>query len=64
MWQSKYEGSEEPLEYLTSLMTRSIAITSWLQRAESGDLLKDTVDISELFHPETFLNALRQQTAR
>jgi len=27
-------------------------------------LLKGTVNLSDLFHPETFLNALRQRSAR
>ncbi|KAG9335283.1 hypothetical protein JZ751_005463 [Albula glossodonta] len=37
---------------------------SWVERAERQSLLTDTLDLSELFHPDTFLNALRQETAR
>ncbi|XP_077915202.1 cytoplasmic dynein 2 heavy chain 1 isoform X5 [Halichoerus grypus] len=37
---------------------------SWVERAEKQALLSDTLDLSELFHPDTFLNALRQETAR
>ncbi|MXQ96699.1 hypothetical protein E5288_WYG013272 [Bos mutus] len=37
---------------------------SWVERAEKQTLLSDTLDLSELFHPDTFLNALRQETAR
>ncbi|PKU42265.1 cytoplasmic dynein 2 heavy chain 1 [Limosa lapponica baueri] len=37
---------------------------SWVEKAEKEKLLSDTLDLSELFHPDTFLNALRQETAR
>lgn len=35
-----------------------------MERAGRQALLSDTLDLSELFHPDTFLNALRQETAR
>ncbi|KAF4787703.1 hypothetical protein TURU_168391 [Turdus rufiventris] len=37
---------------------------NWVEKAEKEKLLSDTLDLSELFHPDTFLNALRQETAR
>ncbi|MEQ2306673.1 Cytoplasmic dynein 2 heavy chain 1, partial [Ameca splendens] len=37
---------------------------SWIERANRQALLSDILDLSELFHPDTFLNALRQETAR
>ncbi|XP_038617598.1 cytoplasmic dynein 2 heavy chain 1 [Tachyglossus aculeatus] len=63
-WQSKWEGPEDPLQYLRGLIARAIAIQSWVDKAEKQVLLSDTLDLSELFHPDTFLNALRQETAR
>ena len=63
-WLSKWDGPGEPLHYLRGLVFRSIAVKSWVDRAENGSLLNDTLDLSELFHPDTFLNALRQQAAR
>ncbi|XP_044933442.1 cytoplasmic dynein 2 heavy chain 1 isoform X4 [Mustela putorius furo] len=63
-WQSKWEGPEDPLQYLRGLVARALAIQSWVERAEKQALLSDTLDLSELFHPDTFLNALRQETAR
>uniref|UniRef100_A0A3Q1N3R0 Dynein cytoplasmic 2 heavy chain 1 n=3 Tax=Bos TaxID=9903 RepID=A0A3Q1N3R0_BOVIN len=63
-WQSKWEGPEDPLQYLRGLVARALAIQSWVERAEKQTLLSDTLDLSELFHPDTFLNALRQETAR
>ncbi|OXB57863.1 hypothetical protein ASZ78_016437 [Callipepla squamata] len=37
---------------------------NWVEKAEKQKLLSDTLDLSELFHPDSFLNALRQETAR
>ncbi|KAK2847119.1 hypothetical protein Q5P01_010118 [Channa striata] len=63
-WQNKWEGPEEPMQYLRAVVTRTLAIQSWVERAGRKALLSDTLDLSELFHPDTFLNALRQETAR
>ncbi|KAF1521633.1 Cytoplasmic dynein 2 heavy chain 1, partial [Eudyptes sclateri] len=63
-WQTKWEGPEDPLQYLRSLVARTLAIQNWVEKAEKEKLLSDTLDLSELFHPDTFLNALRQETAR
>ncbi|XP_077154625.1 cytoplasmic dynein 2 heavy chain 1 isoform X4 [Ranitomeya variabilis] len=63
-WQSKWEGPEDPLQYLRGLVSRAVAIQNWVEKAEKQTLLSDTLDLSELFHPDTFLNALRQETAR
>ncbi|KAM8977653.1 cytoplasmic dynein 2 heavy chain 1 [Pelodytes ibericus] len=63
-WQSKWEGPEDPLQYLRGLVARAVAIQNWVEKAEKQTLLMDTLDLSELFHPDTFLNALRQETAR
>lgn len=45
-------------------MRKALAIQTWLPKAETGELLQEGLDLSHLFHPETFLNAFRQQTAR
>ena len=63
-WLSKWDGPEDPMQYLRGLVARALAIQTWVERAERGSLLNETLDLSELFHPDTFLNALRQQTAR
>uniref|UniRef100_A0A670Y4J1 Dynein cytoplasmic 2 heavy chain 1 n=1 Tax=Pseudonaja textilis TaxID=8673 RepID=A0A670Y4J1_PSETE len=63
-WQSKWEGPEDPLQYLRAVVARAHAIQNWVSKAENQTLLLDTLDLSELFHPDTFLNALRQETAR
>ena len=63
-WLSEWEGPEEPALYLRSLVGKTLALGAWEGRGREGRLLQDTLDLSELFHPDTFLNALRQQTAR
>ena len=63
-WLSKWDGPEDPMQYLRGLVARAAAIQGWVEKAESGRLLSETLDLAELFHPDTFLNALRQQTAR
>nr|XP_014347414.1 PREDICTED: cytoplasmic dynein 2 heavy chain 1 [Latimeria chalumnae] len=63
-WQSMWEGPDDPIQYLRGLVARALAIQSWVEKAEKQILLSDTLDLSELFHPDTFLNALRQETAR
>ena len=52
------------MQYLRGLVTRALAIQGWVEKAEGGRLLNETLDLSDLFHADTFLNALRQQTAR
>ncbi|ESO93665.1 hypothetical protein LOTGIDRAFT_209197 [Lottia gigantea] len=63
-WLKSWDGPEDPVQYLRGLVNRAQSMQSWVERAEGGSLLRDTLDLSELFHPDTFLNALRQQTAR
>lgn len=64
MWQKMWEGPGDPMLYLRSLMARALAVQRWNQRASQGSLLREPVDLSDLFHPDTFLSSLKQQTAR
>ncbi|XP_053095782.1 cytoplasmic dynein 2 heavy chain 1 isoform X3 [Pangasianodon hypophthalmus] len=63
-WQSKWEGPDDPMQYLRAVVSRALAVQNWVERVERNTLLSDTLDLSDLFHPHTFLNALRQETAR
>ncbi|XP_074620352.1 cytoplasmic dynein 2 heavy chain 1-like [Acropora palmata] len=63
-WSSRLEGPEDPIHWLRALVAKTLALGSWVERCNSSSLLNDVLDLSELFHPDTFLNALRQQTAR
>ncbi|XP_057314672.1 cytoplasmic dynein 2 heavy chain 1-like isoform X2 [Hydractinia symbiolongicarpus] len=61
MWEA---GPEDPVLWLKGAMQKTLALASWLEKTNSKTLLSDKLDLAELFHPDTFLNALRQQTAR
>ena len=65
VWSSRWDGLEDPAMYLRTVVAKALALSSWLQKSELGSLLGDEpLDLSELFNPATFLNALRQQTGR
>ena len=65
-WSKKYDGPEEPQAWLSSVVLKKRAIhTEWLSKVGRGNALIDApVDLSEVFRPGTFINALRQQTSR
>jgi dynein heavy chain 2 len=63
-WQKFWYGPEDAGAWLREVIARKIAIKSWLERVENGTLLSRPVSLPELFRPRTFLNAMRQQTAR
>ncbi|DBA00111.1 TPA: hypothetical protein N0F65_000402 [Lagenidium giganteum] len=63
-WSAKWEGSESVQTWLRSLALRKRALNEWQDAASSGKLLSHGLDLSDLLHPGTFLNALRQQSAR
>jgi dynein heavy chain 2, cytosolic len=63
-WLDAWEGPEDAFSWLRGLAERAIAQDKWVERANNGSLLKTPMDLSELFRPETLINALRQQTAR
>lgn len=63
-WSAQWEGSENVHTWLRSLAMRKRALSEWQDAARSGKLLSQGLDLSDLLHPGTFLNALRQQSAR
>lgn len=63
-WSDAWEGPANPYTWLRQLVSRAASMDSWKQRSESGKILQSTLNLSDLFRPDTFLNALRQQTAR
>jgi len=63
-WSSKWDGPSDSQAYLRGLVGRAAAVAEWKQNVERGSFSKQKLDLSELFHPDTFLNALCQQTAR
>lgn len=45
-------------------MTRAVAVQRWKQNALEERFWREALDLADLLHPETFLSALKQQTAR
>jgi dynein heavy chain 2 len=64
-WRDRWdEGGEDCADWLRALARRKRALTEWQEAALTGTLLSRPLDLAELLHPGTFLNALRQQSAR
>ena len=64
LWQDRWEGPEDPSAYLRAIVDRSKALEKWCKIVESSDIFERTLDLSELFRPDVFLNSLRQHAAR
>ena len=64
-WDDRWEGPAKPQAWLRGLAVRRSALSRWASKAGKGSGgLDKPLDLSDLFNPGTFLNALRQQTAR
>lgn len=63
-WIRKWDGPEAPIPWLRSAVIKANALRGWLQKQQQKSLMNSSLDLSNLFHPETFLNALRQRSAR
>jgi dynein heavy chain 2 len=65
-WEKHWEGPEEPMAYCKAVVHRMSAVIAMAERAKGGEgvLLSKPVRLEDFFHPETFLNALRQQMAQ
>ncbi|CAN0116433.1 unnamed protein product [Ectocarpus sp. 12 AP-2014] len=63
-WSCLWEGPETPQAWLTAMARKKSSLSRWEAGVARGDLLDKPVDLSNLFNPNTFLNAVRQQTAR
>ena len=63
-WERGWEGPESPMDWIILVNRKAVALLQWLQRTQQKQLLEHSVNLSDLFHPETFLNALRQRSAR
>lgn len=64
-WDQAWEGPESPIDYCRAVVARATAVEQWWASCKSGNLLTaGPLDLSNLFQPGTFLNAMRQHTAR
>ena len=63
-WTHRWEGPDKPQTWLRELVRRRLALGKWRTASKQGNLLGEPIELGELFNPSTFLNALRQQSAR
>lgn len=63
-WCKFWEGPDNPQDWLVKFERKASAILSWVERVSNGSLLESNLNLSDLFHPETFFNALRQKSGR
>ena len=63
-WQKLWPGPEGPMEYIKTIVYKAGEIQKWLSKMEQGSLLKENLDLADLFNPDTFLSSLAQQSAR
>lgn len=63
-WEKLWEGPENPQAWIRVLCKKGTQLVKWVQGVKSGSLLNQPVNISDLLHPETFLNAFRQKSSR
>ena len=67
-WRRAWDvGPEKPQAWLRDLVSKRISLGKWkaaLSKGGSTNLLSAPLCLGDLFNPATFINALRQQTAR
>ena len=63
-WVAIWEGPANPTAWVRLVNKKAQSLKIWVTKVQSQSLLKSALNLSDLFHPETFLNALRQRSAR
>ena len=64
-WAKNWYGPESPLKWVQELALRhQILQAKWLMGVQNGNLLSQPLNLCQLTRPKTFLNSLRQHTAR
>ncbi len=62
-WTKIWEGPSHPATWMKGFCKRAYNLKGWVHNIPN-DILKSPVVLSDLFHPQIFLNAVRQYTAR
>lgn len=63
-WTYMWEGPDSPILWIRGLIARNNALKAWLGNLKKKTLFSEALSLGDLFHPGTFLNALRQMTSR
>lgn len=59
-----WDGPQFPLQYLRAFARKANALRQWLAKAKGSQVLNEAISLADLLHPETFLSAFRQRSAR
>ena len=62
-WARIWEGPNEPQAWMRCVARRKLAVQEW-SNIPLKSLVSRPIDLAELFNPGTFINAVRQETAR
>lgn len=60
----RWEGPDTPQAWLTAMARKKASLSRWEAAVAKGGLLDHPVDLGNLFNPNTFLNAVRQQVCK
>lgn len=63
-WRKIWEGPDLITEWLKIFVGKLNNVVKWRQLTENGKLLGEELDLSEVYRPEIFLNALKQRIGR
>jgi dynein heavy chain 2 len=63
-WNKRWEGPEKPQAWMRELVRKRLSLLKWRSASQKGSLLDAPLALGDIFNPATFVNALRQQTAR
>ena len=63
-WHKLWSGPENPMDYIKTIVFKAAEIQKWQSKMDRGALLKENLDLADLFNPDTFLSALAQQSSR
>ncbi|KAJ3271177.1 Cytoplasmic dynein 2 heavy chain 1 [Borealophlyctis nickersoniae] len=64
-WSTGWEdGPTDPTSFLKLTVAKTMAVDVWRTKCVEGVLFKQPVRVENVFHPATFLSAVRQATSR
>jgi len=63
-WLTIWEGPANPNSWMKGFCKRAFSLKAWVHTLQQGNILGSPLNLADLFHPEIFLNAVRQLTAR
>ncbi|VDN60500.1 unnamed protein product [Dracunculus medinensis] len=63
-WQNHWDGPNDPVQYLSTVMSKVKATKELVSTAANGHIFSNPIKLTKLFRPEKLINALRQYIAR